>query len=83
MPLLDSLRKGLSTCGLLQKMEAHPSLFEPVFSVPKEPLTIATFFKHFQDRQVGKGGNQKFKIENKVLQHFMDFLTECEGEYTV
>ena len=85
MPMLHQISSGLQAFGILDAIEKHPKLLEPVF-------TKSSFFKPnadtFIDNMVGSfsedGSNDKL-AEIDVYKYFTDFIEDCEcsGKYII
>ena len=78
--LLDDLKKGLQTLGVLDVMQANPEQFREVFTKENmRPLDAQTVDVLFSIEFAEQGSNERTKQELAIV-YGRDYLQDCESE---
>lgn len=78
--LLDDLKKGLQTLGVLDVMQANPEQFREVFTKENmRPLDAQTVDVLFSIDFAEQGSNERTKQELSIV-YWRDYLQDCESE---
>ena len=79
--LLDDLKKGLQTLGVLDAIQNSPEQFRDVFTKENiRPLDAETVDVLFSTQFEEQGSNERPKQELAMV-YWRDYLQDCESEF--
>ncbi|KAJ8290602.1 hypothetical protein GJAV_G00015150 [Gymnothorax javanicus] len=73
----ERFQDGLRSCGLLDAVRAHPTIFKSLFTKGDLKLTAEIIEKLFRENRSECGSN-KFQRENEAVCHWRDYLLDAE-----
>ena len=81
--LLEDLKKGLETLGVLEAIQKHPEQFRELFTTenirPLDAATVDAIFNIDYDEQ----GSIRRASQELAIIHWRDYLQDCESMFEI
>ena len=81
--LLEDLKKGLETLGVLEAIQKHPEQFRELFTTenirPLDAATVDAIFNIDYDEQ----GSIRRASQELAIIHWRDYLQDCESMFKI
>jgi hypothetical protein len=81
--LIEELKEGLQTLGVLRCIQRYPDKFKDVFCESDMPVLDAQIIDLMFTPDFDEEGNNRRPLQEQAIVYWRDYLQDCESTYGI
>ena len=81
--LIEELKEGLETLGVLRCIQRYPDKFKDVFCTSDTPVLDAQIIDLMFTLEFDEEGNNRRPLQEQAIVYWRDYLQDCESTYGI